>query len=228
MKTLRIVKLKNMPIFNMLALEEHLLEGPCENILLVNYGTPDAIVLGKSNDRDALVVENPNVPLIRRFSGGGTVYVDSSTIFISWILSKELEEAKCVDTLFNWTVDGFKKAHPNLPIDRIETDYVLEKNKVGGTAQYVKKDRILHHTSFLFDFSNEKLSLLKTPQKAPSYRQNRPHATFVTSLKSHFTKPQDFVDPYLKELTKEFSLTEISMLEILQDLKSPKQTVYLE
>ena len=227
METIRVVELHQCPIYRMLSLEEHLLSNPCENYLLINYGTPQAIVLGKSNDRDQLVVDHPDVPLIRRFSGGGTVYVDESTIFMTWILSKDLDQAKCVDTLFDWTVLGLKKAHPNLPIDRIETDYVLEDKKIGGTAQYVKKDRILHHTSFLYSYSKEKMQLLKSPSKAPSYRQNRSHDEFMTSLKPFFTTPQDFTQPYLKTLEKEFILEETSLLEILADIQSPKQTVFL-
>jgi lipoate-protein ligase A len=228
LETLRVIELKKMPIFQMLALEEHLLEMPCENYLLINYGTPDAIVLGKSNDRIALVDEKVDVPLIRRFSGGGTVYVDHSTLFITWILSKELTSAKCVDTLFDWTVKTIKKTHPLLEFNRIETDYVIQDKKVGGTAQYVKKDRILHHTSFLFDYSKEKLSVLKQPLKAPAYRQNRSHEEFLTTLNTRFAIPEDFVHPYLVELEKEFFLEKTSILEILKTLKSPKQTVILE
>jgi len=228
MNTIRVVQLKKMPIFQMLALEEFLLDQPCENFLLINYGTPDAIVLGKSNDRHSLIESKTEVPLIRRFSGGGTVYVDQSTLFITWILSKELSEAKCVDTLFDWTVDTLQKAHPNLKLKRVETDYVIGDKKVGGTAQYVKKDRILHHTSFLFDYSQEKLQTLKHPLKAPKYRDGRSHEDFLTTLNSHFTTMEEFINPYVEVLKGDFSLEATSMLEILIHLQSPKQTVILE
>jgi len=227
LETIRLIKLNQCPIYRMLSLEEHLLSKPCQNYLLINYGTPEAIVLGKSNDQKTLVIDQPNVPLIRRFSGGGTVYVDESTIFVSWILSKELAHAKCVDTLFDWTVSGLQKAHPQLPIHRIETDYVLENKKIGGTAQYVKKDRILHHTSFLFHFCKKKMELLKSPLKVPSYRQNRSHEEFLTSLNHHFKSPKDFVEPYIEQLKLEFHVEEISILELLVDMQQPKQTVFL-
>lgn len=228
MNTIRIVELKKMPIFQMLALEEHLLEQPCENFLLINYGTPDAIVLGKSNDRHALVEKETAVPLIRRFSGGGTVYVDQSTLFITWIISKDLSQAKCVDTLFDWTLATLIKAHPNIGLDRAETDYVIGDKKVGGTAQYVKKDRILHHTSFLFDYSKEKLRVLKSPIKAPRYREGRSHENFLTTLNTYFSKMEDFVYPYLEELKGEFNIETTSMLDILTQLQKPKQTVLLD
>lgn len=228
MNTIRVVQLRKMPIFKMLALEEHLLEQPCENFLLINYGTPDAIVLGKSNDRQSLIEKTTDVPLIRRFSGGGTVYVDHSTLFITWILSKELTQAKCVDTLFDWTVNTLQKAHPNLNIKRVETDYVIGDKKVGGTAQYVKKDRILHHTSFLFDYSKEKLQSLKHPLKAPNYRNGRTHENFLTTLKAHFSTMEDFINPYAETLQKDFHVETTSLLEILIHLQKPKQTVILE
>ncbi len=209
----------------MLSLEEHLLETPHQNTLLINYGTPPAIILGKSNNRNDLVVENPKIPLIRRFSGGGTVIVDESTLFITWILSKNLPQARCTDTLFNWTISLLQSAHPHLPLNRLETDYVLGKQKIGGTAQYVKKDRILHHTSFLFDYSTEKMALLKNPTKAPAYRQNRPHTDFITKLSGPFTTPQDFVAPLLIEVEKEFI---VEKRVFPATFPAPKQTVYID
>ncbi|MFZ4773235.1 MAG: lipoate--protein ligase family protein [Chlamydiia bacterium] len=227
METLHLVELKKMPIYRMLSLEEHLLEQPLKNYLLINYGTPEAIVLGKSNNRDELIVESPEVPLIRRFSGGGTVFVDESTLFVTWILSKELEQARCVDTLFDWTISLLQQAHPHLELKRIETDYVLKDRKIGGTAQYVKKDRILHHTSFLFDYSPEKMALLKAPTKAPLYRQNRPHSEFITRLKDHFPSSEAFINPFLKTLESSFTLEPTSILELLEEAQKTKQTTYI-
>lgn len=44
------------------------------------------------------------------------------------------------------------------------------ERKFGGNAQAITKGRWLHHTSFLWDFRDERMRLLKHPGKAPEYR----------------------------------------------------------
>lgn len=56
--------------------------------------------------------------------------------------------------------------------------------KIGGNAQYIKKDRWLHHTSFLYDYKPHLMQLLKHPKKTPAYREGRGHEAFV-----HIKKP---------------------------------------
>jgi lipoate-protein ligase A len=50
-------------------------------------------------------------------------------------------------------------------------DYVFNNHKFGGNAQSIIKDRFLHHTSFLWDYQDPRMALLKLPRKAPTYRQ---------------------------------------------------------
>lgn len=71
------------------------------------------------------------------------------------------------------------------------------------------------------------MELLKSPLKVPSYRQNRSHEEFLTSLNRHFKSPKDFVEPYIEQLKLEFHVEEISILELLVDMQQPKQTVFL-
>lgn len=49
-------------------------------------------------------------------------------------------------------------------------DYVFGELKFGGNAQAITKQRWLHHTSFLWTFEPERMSLLKHPVKTPAYR----------------------------------------------------------
>jgi lipoate-protein ligase A len=211
----------------MLCLEEHLLHHDQKNFLLINYGTPPAVVLGKSNRVEDLVFAECQIPLIRRFSGGGTVVVDESTIFISWILNKDFCALSDVDRLFDWTIRLYQNSHPNTRIAKLETDYVLGDKKVGGTAQYVKKDRILHHTSFLFDYDPKKMVLLKNPQKAPTYRNQRDHNDFLTTLSLVFRTPDAFIHPVLEELKKQFILKKMEFLDILVNKSYAPQTCFI-
>lgn len=87
-----LIYLKNTPIYQQLLVEEALLRCDSRNICLININPPSSIVLGIScNPIEDLFIENvleDNIPVVRRYSGGGTVYLDQDTIMVSWIISE--------------------------------------------------------------------------------------------------------------------------------------------
>ncbi|KAL2621245.1 hypothetical protein R1flu_001450 [Riccia fluitans] len=90
---MRILKLHNFPIFDQLKLEELLLRMSVDNCCLLNDGTsPPSIVMGISGKPKKLLevekVVKDCVPVIQRFSGGGTVIVDEGTLFVTLIRSR--------------------------------------------------------------------------------------------------------------------------------------------
>jgi lipoate-protein ligase A len=52
-------------------------------------------------------------------------------------------------------------------------DYAFNRQKFGGNAQSITKNRWVHHTSFLWDYDLKNMDYLKNPQRAPEYRQVR-------------------------------------------------------
>ena len=50
------------------------------------------------------------------------------------------------------------------------SDYIFGDRKFGGNAQAITRQRWLHHTSFLWDFRDDRMALLQHPEKAPEYR----------------------------------------------------------
>ena len=63
-----------------------------------------------------------------------------------------------------------------------EHDYCWGDRKVGGNAQSVSRDRWVHHTSFLWDFDERNMQLLRLPERRPDYRRDRAHGDFVAAL----------------------------------------------
>lgn len=182
-----LLECKNLPIFQALLLEEKLLRLSSQNFCILNYGSPPAIVMGISGKTAELInteqVQARPCPIIRRFSGGGTVYVEENTLFVSWIGNKkELPFTIYPESLLRFC---YETIQPHLPIEGFslrEHDFVIKDKKCGGNAQYLTKDRFLQHTSFLWDFSSEGMKYLLHPPKAPSYRQGRNHEAFLCRL----------------------------------------------
>lgn len=64
------------------------------------------------------------------------------------------------------------------------TDYALGDRKFGGNAQALSRGRWLHHTSMLWNYRKDRMALLKSPPRAPAYRERRNHDEFVVGLET--------------------------------------------
>lgn len=195
---IRIVHLKNVPIFEQLQLEEALLRTDHHNWCILNEGSPRAIVMGISGKKEELVdldkTKKAKIPLIQRFSGGGTVIVDENTVFVTFICQKDLHDfPPFPEKILQWSAEFYKKALelPNFCLR--ENDYVLDQLKCGGNAQYLRKDRWLHHTTFLWDFEDANMEYLLHPKKTPKYREARSHLDFLCRLKPYISSKEEMI-----------------------------------
>lgn len=146
-------------------------------------------------------VKRENIPVIKRFSGGGTVIVDENTLFITFIFSKELFNVPVFpEPILKWSANLYNNAWqiPNFHLR--ENDYCVQDRKCGGNAQYIRKDRWLHHTSFLWDYDSENMTHLLLPEKRPKYRLDRSHDAFLTKLKEHAPSKEALVERLKKSL----------------------------
>ncbi len=219
---LKIVKTKQLPIFRLLEIEESIMranKNAHESFFFISQGNPErTIVMGAGDGRtphkllhtDKCIEDS--IPVIKRFSGGGTVIVDKSTIFVGIAASSQLlhdghfshhkdkEDSLKYDgfkpyplDIMRWTELLYKKCFAQFPAKNLsqhfsvrENDYVWNKEKkFGGSAQYVtggKVSRFTHHTSFLWQFDDKNMSYLKLPERRPEYRQSRDHSHFLCKL----------------------------------------------
>lgn len=225
-----LLHLEGVPILEQLQIEEALLRADEGNWCLINSNVKPAIVMGISGKVERLLnttlVKKDNIPVIKRFSGGGTVYVDEKTLFVTFICnSKTLDVTPFPQAIMQWSERFYKPLFPNFSLR--ENDYVFGEHKFGGNAQYIKKDRWLHHTSFLWDFDPEKMNYLKLPEKRPQYRQDRPHSAFLTTLKPHYPSKENLIEKLKEILSEKFDLTEKKPEGILSR-PHRKSTVYVD
>lgn len=146
-------------------------------------------------------VKAEKIPVIKRFSGGGTVIVDENTLFVTFIIAKEaLDIPPFPEPILRWTENVYKKSWQIPHFQLRENDYCIGDLKCGGNAQYIKKDRWLHHTSFLWDYSDENMRHLLLPTKRPKYRLDRSHSKFLTRLKNYTQNPEVLIANLKKAL----------------------------
>lgn len=199
---MNLLVLENTPIFEQLKLEEALLRASKENFCIINTGSTPAIVMGISGKAHELLnielVKANNILTLKRFSGGGTVFIDPMTVFVTFIMntqdSQVLPQPK---PIHDWARRFYEPVFPGFQLR--ENDYVFEELKFGGNAQYIQRDRWLHHTSFLWDYHPENMRYLLLPPKRPTYRGNRSHTDFLCSLRSRFPEKETLLAALVKQ-----------------------------
>ncbi|MFA6118305.1 MAG: lipoate--protein ligase family protein [Parachlamydiales bacterium] len=218
---INIIQTKEVDIFSQLRLEEFLLKAKTDSFCIISEGRKDAIVLGISNKSNELVhinnAKKDNIQVIRRFSGGGSVFVDKDTVFVTFIFSSDLLKIDLYpETIMKWSEGFYKKVFDSEDFKLIENDFVFKDKKIAGNAQYIKKNRFLLHTSFLFDFDIKKINkYLQVPKKAPAYRNKRNHEDFITKISPYISKNEFFENLY-KTLKSSFNCQQIKEIEAPQ------------
>lgn len=214
-----LIHLKGVSILEQLRIEEKLLREDTRNFCILNEGSTPAIVMGISGKPHELIdaekASELGFPVIKRFSGGGTVVIDENTLFATFICNKsEFEFPAYPEKIMKWTESIYQPALNILGFHLKENDFVIENLKCGGNAQYIKKDRWLQHTSFLWDYCPKKMSSLLLPRKTPNYREGRAHTEFLCTLNKHLPSKKFFFKLIKDHLEKTYSLSPLTEAQI--------------
>ncbi|XP_024019577.1 uncharacterized protein LOC21389922 isoform X2 [Morus notabilis] len=151
------------------------------------------------------------IPVIRRFTGGGTVVVGSGTVFVTLICNKEAvaDLQMYPRPIMSWTGLFYDRVFQGIGDFHLrENDYVFGNRKFGGNAQSITKNRWIHHTSFLWDYDVRNMAYLKLPKRAPEYRLARDHLEFICRMKDYMPRSV-FIDKTVEALGTEFSVRSV-------------------
>lgn len=232
---LHLLRLEGVPIFEQLQIEEALLRADDRNWCIVNHGAPPAIVMGISGKADELIdlpkLQHSPIPVIRRFSGGGTVLIDENTWFVTFICNTAAVPVQPFPKeIMRWTETLYQPFFASHPFALQENDYVMGERKCGGNAQSICKGRWLHHSSFLWDYCSERMNHLLLPKKAPAYRAQRAHDEFLCRLRDYYPAKQKMVDSWIASLRGLFRIQEVdrAAVDTLLQNRSHRQATKVE
>ncbi len=146
------------PYFN-LAFEEILLKESREDFLVIGINS-ESVIIGKHQtpfrEIDPSFVFLNNIPVIRRISGGGTVYHDPGNLNFTFICNSE--EGRQIDfKKYTSPVIEFLRSHGVAAELKGSSDIVADGLKISGNAEHVFRNRVLHHGTLLFDASLKNL-----------------------------------------------------------------------
>jgi len=208
-----------------LKIEESILNSssPLTGILRLWQNEP-CVVIGKFQNEEyevnASYVREKGIPVIRRFTGGGTVYHDLGNLNITFCKGRDdfifssyfIEEGRGIAEIISRALKDFVKE--NIEVDKRNAIFVNRK-KVSGSSIAITKDKFFYHASLLV---NSNLTELKRVIKwEESYPDETGH--FVKSNRSEVANLSNFSKDISIERIKE---SIIKKFEKKFDLKAEK------
>lgn len=149
-----IISESDDPFFN-LAIEEFLLKNSMEDYLILGINYP-SVIIGKHQtahrETDTKFTAENNIPVIRRISGGGSVFHDKGNLNFTFICQSEdgqqIDFRKytqpVIEFLFSLGLEAKFEGKNDLKIGGL---------KISGNAEHVHRNRVLHHGTLLFSTS---------------------------------------------------------------------------
>ncbi|HCT29940.1 MAG TPA: lipoate--protein ligase [Bacteroidales bacterium] len=177
------------PYFN-IASEEFLLKNFSEDIFILYSNTP-SIIVGKHQNTMAEInhnfVSQKGVPVIRRLSGGGTVYHDLGNVNYSFIINGS--EGNLVD--FKKHTKPIIDVLTSLGVDAHiggKNDIRVGDKKISGNAEHIYKNRVLHHGTLLFNSNLDELN------ESIKVNKNTYTDKAVKSIRSHVANINEYLN----------------------------------
>ncbi|MFD3155777.1 lipoate--protein ligase [Haloimpatiens sp. FM7330] len=214
--------------YHNLALEEYIFKGigQREDFIILWQNQPTVLVGVHQNTIEEInleYVKKNNINIVRRSTGGGTVYQDLGNLNFSFITS--YDENNLID-FKRYTIPVIKaldKLGINTKLSG-RNDLTIDNKKFSGNAQSLCKGRILHHGTLLFNSDLEVLSkVLKVEKDKIQSKGIKSVKSRVTNISDYLHKDIDinkFKEFLLENLFEEEDLQEYCLTE--KDIKSIK------
>lgn len=186
--------------------------GPRPTLLF--YVNSPCVVLGRSNKDEQWVDHSAcaaaGVPVLRRFSGGGTVYHDLHNLNFSFILPRGLVEAARAGQADGPATTHFIEYFRSLALRALArigpgfsatglSDISLNDRKVSGSAMRLAGGLVLYHATLMLRCDIAAIErYLPIPPNRPGVR----HSDFVTGLEDEGLRPG--AEKVMLELEAEF------------------------
>ena len=193
-----LVNKSTNPFFT-LALEEYLLKNvDIKEDYFILWQNEPTIVIGKHQNTlkeiNMNFVQNNNINVVRRNSGGGAVYHDLGNINFTFITKYDEKHLLDFKTFTNPVVYSLGKLNVKAELSG-RNDILIDGRKISGNSQHIYKDRFLHHGTLLFNSELENLV------KALNVDNDKILSKGIESIKSRVTNIKEHVkeDIFMEE-----------------------------
>jgi len=227
-----LLSTSNDPAFN-LATEEFLLRHTTKNLFFLYVNRP-SIIVGKHQNTLGEInyqfVNDQQIPVYRRLSGGGTVYHDENNLNFCFIETGKKTDLVNFKRYSEPILHALKQMGINATFGK-RHDILIDGKKVSGNASHVYKSRVMHHGTLLYssklDVLNNALKTNPLLIKDKAVKSVRSEVTNISNHLDYRLSFQDFVKTIFNHLIKHYhnaptlSLTkeETKQIQALSDKK---------
>jgi lipoate-protein ligase A len=181
-----------------LALEEYYLSNNSENqVILFLWQNKDTVVIGRNqnpwSECNLPLMEEDNIRLARRITGGGAVFHDIGNLNFSFILGRDTYD---VGRQCNVIINALKRLGINA-VKSGRNDMTVDDKKFSGNAFGFRGNNALHHGTILIGADKEKMSRYLTVS------HDKIKAKGVASVKSRVTNLSDIKPDITVDIVKE-------------------------
>ena len=219
------------------ALEEYIMTQPkFKDEYFIFWRTLPTLMIGRFQNTieeiNTKFVEENKINVIRRNSGGGTIYTDENGWQFSFITWKENGRGKDFRSFTIPIMDALKELGLNATFSG-RNDLMLENKKFSGCAQFSTGNRYLHHGTILFDTNIENMvkGLLVADDKIIS-KGIKSVKERVTNIKSALYHPnissEEFKEKMISIIAKKMKVINISDEDDLIAIKKIEEKKFLD
>jgi lipoate-protein ligase A len=186
-----------------LALEEYCLRNvDISETYLLFYINEPSIIIGKNQNtleeiNHEYVREN-NIHVVRRISGGGTVYHDHGNLNFSFITKYDPKHFNNYKEFTGPVINVLHKLGVNAELSG-RNDILVDGKKISGNAQFTNKDRMFSHGTLLFD------SAIDNVVSALNVKIGKIESKGIKSVRSRVANISEYMEQKLT--TEEFRQT---------------------
>ena len=205
------------PYFN-IALEEYLFSSTKFNDdIIIIWRNKESIFLGKNQNPYVEImhslINSREIPLLRRISGGGTVYHDLGNVNMTFIQKNiKLDQIDFIkytkfmqEMLISFGIDATYS-------DR--KDLLVDGKKISGSAQCIRGNKCLYHGTLLFDANLDNLNKYLNSNKKANSNATKSVRSKVTNLNEYF----DFsIEEFIDMIEKYIIMNEENLQKIVLD-----------
>ncbi len=187
-----------------LAIEYYLMnEVVLDEPILLFYINDNSIIIGKNQNAyeevNTQYVEEHDVNVVRRFSGGGAVYHDLGVLNFCFITKDDGDSFRNFKKFTQPVIDALHKMGVEDAELRGRNDLVIGDKKFSGNAMYSKNGRMTAHGTLMFDSQIDAVVGALRPKK------HKLESKGIKSVRSRVTNITPYMDDEYQNMnTKEF------------------------
>ena len=188
---LTVINPSHDPFYNQ-AFEEYVYQTFLEDDVFLLWQNDPAVIVGSYQNicREVHVesLRRLGIPVVRRCTGGGTVYHDLGNVNYTYIT--QADGGVSYDGVLLPVIRALNDI--GVPARKNRTcDIAIGDLKISGSAQRMTKGRLLHHGTLLFSSDLEVLDRITTRRKNDCFRSKGTQSAIctVTNIREHLARP---------------------------------------